>query len=320
MRKDSEYPLLAVALFITNRHGVPDYQGETARKRGLVLNFPIRPASIAATVMTGPRKYGIVLTIRGNNVTTLFVTGTDTGAGKTTVTCALSAYFSLKKGLDVGVMKPFETGVSPGQETSMRDAAWLKESSGSKDDLSLINPYALKTALAPEIAAELEHVEIDLEHLDLKYNTLAMAHGVLFVEGAGGVLVPIKRGFFFSDLMKRWDTKVLVVSRLGLGTINHTLLTCRFLKSENIPVAGVILSDTDGKHNAATRTNPQILSRYLEVPLLGIYPYSPLSSCLKEDLQGTPTAGGTLDRERLAETAEKHLDLEAIAIHFALQK
>ena len=228
-----------------------------------------------------------------------FVTGTDTGVGKTTVSCALCAYSSLNRGLDVGVMKPFESGLALyGKDSLPRDAILLKEASGSKDDLSLINPYALETPVAPEAAAEIEHVQIDLENLDRLYRRLEAAHDILFVEGAGGVLVPIKKGFFFSDLMRRWKTSAIVVSRLGLGTINHTLLTCRFLRSEHIPVAGVIINDTEGKKDAATKTNPEMLARYLDVPLLGVYPHR--------------KQGGPINREALAQVAEKHLDMRAL--------
>ena len=229
---------------------------------------------------------------------TIFVTGTDTAVGKTMVCSALCAYSSLKRGLDVGVMKPFESGIaSDGKDSLPWDAVALKEASGSRDDLSLINPYSLETPVAPETAAEIEHVQIDLEHLDRLYQRLAMSHDLLFVEGAGGVMVPIKRGFFFSDLMKRWKMRALVVARLGLGTINHTLLTCGFLKREGIPVAGVIVNDETGKRDVATRTNPEMLARYLDVPLLGVFPH------MKK---------GAADREALARAAEKHLDMAAL--------
>jgi dethiobiotin synthetase len=228
-----------------------------------------------------------------------FVTGTDTGIGKTTVTCALAAYCSIKKGLDVGVMKPFEPGLSlPGKDRLPWDAISLKEASGVDDDLALINPYAFDAAMAPGAAAEREHIQIDLEHLDRIYDRLHGMHEILFVEGAGGVLAPIRRNFFFSDLMKRWKSTVIVVARLGVGTINHTLLTCRFLKDEAIPVAGVILNDVGGKADMAAKTNPEVLSRYLDVPILGVFPH------LRSSNLG--------DREYLARAAEENLNMGMI--------
>jgi dethiobiotin synthetase len=224
-----------------------------------------------------------------------FVTGTDTGVGKTTVACALAAYCSTVKGLDVGVMKPFEPGLSLyGKDRLPWDAISLKEASGSPDDVAIINPYAFDAALPPGAAAEIEHVRIDLEHLDRVYSRLSNSHDILFIEGAGGVLSPIGRNFFFADLMKRWGTAVIVVARLGIGTVNHTLLTCRFLSDRGIQVAGVILNDLTGKVDAATRTNREVLSRYLDVPILGVFPH----------LQQTET----MDRNSLAQAVEKRID------------
>ncbi len=227
----------------------------------------------------------------------IFVTGTDTGIGKTVVTCGLVAFCSLRKGLNVGVMKPLEAGLTMhGENLLSSDATMLKEASGSEDDLSLINPYCLASPLAPQTASELEHVRIDLEKLDRAYARLAASHEILFVEGAGGVLVPILQHFFYSDLMKRWRVHALVVARLGLGTINHTLLTCRYLQQQGIPIAGVILNDNEGNTDLATKTNPEMLSRYLEAPLLGVFPHIDLPP------QGLP------DRALLADLVEKHID------------
>lgn len=228
-----------------------------------------------------------------------FVTGTDTGVGKTTVACVLCAYCSLVKKLDVGVMKPFESGLSRRDKDLLPwDAISLKEASGSQDDLALINPYSFEAPIAPEAAAEIEHVHVDLENLDRIYTQLSQTHDILFVVGAGGLLVPIKKNVFFSDLVKRWKTPVLLVSRLGLGTINHTLLTCRYLKTEGIPVAGVILNDINGRADAATKTNRDVLARYLDVPILGIYPH----------MSGI----GVMDRSALAGTVEKNLNMRPL--------
>ena len=227
----------------------------------------------------------------------IFVTGTDTGVGKTVITCGLAAFCSLRKGLDVGVMKPLEAGLTMhGKDLLPWDAIMLKEASGSQDDLSLINPYCFESPLAPQTAAELEHVRIDLEVLDRIYRQLAADHAILFIEGAGGVLVPILNNFFYADLIKRWGVRALVVARLGLGTINHTLLTCRYLKQEGIPIAGVILNDNEGKKDLAARTNPGMLARYLDAPFLGVFPH------LDVPPQGLP------DRALLADLVERHID------------
>ena len=231
----------------------------------------------------------------------IFVTGTDTGIGKTVISASLAAFLSLGKHLDVGVMKPFESGLQgTGNTEGLRDARFLKEASGTSDVLEKISPYTFEAPLAPEIAARLENTIIDIDMVKKVFEDLAKHHDVLIVEGAGGVLVPIKKRFFFADLIKAWDIPAIVVSRLSLGAINHTLLTNAFLQSMGISVCGVILNDTDRTKDQATETNPDALREYLNVPLLGVFPY------LKE------TSGRAINRAFLAETFAHHINTEAI--------
>ena len=225
----------------------------------------------------------------------IFVTGTDTGVGKTGVSCGLAAYLSLRKGCDVGVMKPFESGNEASGQEMAGDAWALKAASGSPDDIRDINPYHFKAPLAPQAAAMLEKADIDIARVTSAYKKLCDRHDVVIIEGAGGILVPIREGYFYSDLMAEWQAPVIIVSRLTLGTINHTLLSCHYLRSIGVTVAGVILNDMLGEKDIASRTNPGILAKYLTVPLLGIFPHVP-------DL----FAEG-IDRERLAGIFEKHI-------------
>ncbi|HNQ64249.1 MAG TPA: dethiobiotin synthase [Syntrophorhabdaceae bacterium] len=236
-------------------------------------------------------------------MSTIFITGTDTGVGKTTVTSCLSAFLSLKKHLNVGVMKPFESGLSKRDKDLLPwDAICLREASGSNDDLDDISPYTFESPLAPEVAASLEHIQIDMDIVDRIYNKIKNRHDVVIIEGAGGVLVPIKKDYFYADLIKNWEAPAIIVSRLGLGTINHTLLTNNFLQSKGIKVLGVILNNNDGTGDLAAQTNPEILKRYLDVPLLGIFPY--VEGLLKEGM----------DRELLATIFEGNIDTEKLII------
>lgn len=217
------------------------------------------------------------------------------------VTSAIAAYCSLGKNMDVGVMKPFEAGlILRGKDLLPWDAICLKEASGSQDDMALINPYAFEAPLSPYAASEEENIHVDLEMLGRIYQSLLKKHQLLLVEGAGGILVPICKDFFFVDLMKRWNIPVLVVSRLGIGTINHTLLTCRYLKGEGIRVVGVILNDLDEKHDPSKTSNPKMLAQFLDVPLLGVFPY-------EEAL-----AKGERPREALASVVAEHIDMSPI--------
>lgn len=221
----------------------------------------------------------------------IFVTGTGTGVGKTIVGGALCAYLSIKKGLDVGVMKPVETG----WDFSSSDALILKELSGSSDVLEDIAPYRFSLPCAPEVAAKKEGVEIDLDVLTGIFRKLFFSHDVLVIEGAGGVLVPIKEGFFFSDLAKAWNVPVIIVSENKLGTINHTLLTCHYLISKGIEIIGVILNDKEKERDISSNSNAEILKKYLPAPFLGVFPHISISP------------GSYAYREHLADLFEKNI-------------
>lgn len=164
----------------------------------------------------------------------IFVTGTDTGVGKTVV----SAW--LVRSLDADYWKPVQTGCEDDDDTPTVAAL-----SGLAPSRLHPPAYRLRAPLAPDQAARLEGVEIDLDRLRPP-STLAP----LVVEGAGGVLVPLNARATMADLMVRLGLPVLVVARSGLGTINHTLLTLECLRRRALPVLGVVMN---GPANAANR-------------------------------------------------------------------
>ncbi len=231
----------------------------------------------------------------------IFVTGTDTGVGKTVISASLAAYLSVKRKLDVGVMKPFESGIETVGEKLAGDAWILREAAGARDEMGEINPYVFKAPLAPEAAASMEKRAIDIEFVTALHGRLVERHDTVVVEGAGGLLVPITEGFFYADLIRSWKVPVIIVSRLGLGTINHTMLTERYLRSAGTEVLGVILNDTQGMNDPASRTNQGMLEKYLDVPILGVFPHMP--DIFKKGV----------DRERLAELFEKYINCEPFA-------
>jgi dethiobiotin synthetase len=183
----------------------------------------------------------------------LFVTGTDTGVGKTEVAVAL-VVGSRSRGIDVGAMKPAQSGVGDGQPA---DADRLREAAGGADPMSLVCPYSFAAPLAPAVAARLEGVEISLLHLVACAGELSQRHDALLVEGAGGILAPLTESHTYADLAVALAMPVLVVARAGLGTVNHAALTCEALRSRGLVVAGVVLnrsaavSDPSEPHNAA---------------------------------------------------------------------
>jgi dethiobiotin synthetase len=200
----------------------------------------------------------------------LFVTGTDTGVGKTEVACALVSG-ARAAGLDVGAMKPAESGLAPGQPG---DAERLRQAAGGGDPIELVCPYRFGPPLAPAVAARLAGVEISLPRILEAARTLAARHAALVVEGAGGLLVPLTASQTYADLAVALGLPVLVVARAGLGTVNHTALTLEALRARGLSVRGVILNrsgpegdDPSVAHNAAE------IERLTGAPVLDTLPH-----------------------------------------------
>jgi dethiobiotin synthetase len=170
-------------------------------------------------------------------VSALFVTGTDTGVGKTYVTCAL-AHALRRAGRRVAVAKPVETGVTDGPE----DARRLKEAAGDEAPLEEICPLRFGAPLAPTAAARLERRSIDVERLLAWLDARRRAADVLLVEGAGGLMVPLSGTFTYLDLALRCALPVLIVAANRLGTVNHTALTARVATAAGLDVRGFVLS------------------------------------------------------------------------------
>ncbi len=204
----------------------------------------------------------------------IFITGTDTGIGKTVVAGGLACALK-KEGIDVGVMKPVQTGcIETAKGLLAPDADFLISMSGVKDDIDLIAPYRFKEPLAPSVAAEIEGREIDIEKIISSYNKLTQIHNFIIIEGAGGILVPILKEYLFIDLIKSLAVPIIIVARTGLGTINHTLLTARYAHDNGIEIIGVIYNHTDKKEDGiAEKNNPDIIKRLCNIPVLGILPF-----------------------------------------------
>ena len=205
----------------------------------------------------------------------IFVCGTDTGVGKTIVTGALCAYLN-DCGIRSGAFKPLESGCKPAdgmkRHLERADSEFLKKMAGMGEPLDTINPYNFEEALAPGVAAERKNQKITFKKIKNNLCELRKKYKVIFIEGAGGLLVPINHLKTNLDLIRELRIPVLVVARLGLGTINHTLLTLNCLQHHKIQVLGVILNETTPEKNLAEETNPGILKKY-RVPLLGIFPH-----------------------------------------------
>ncbi len=203
-----------------------------------------------------------------------FITGTDTGVGKTIV-AGIIINILKAHGLKTCAMKPFETGcLKEGDLIIPSDGLFLKEMAGMEESLNYVTPVSLEKPLAPMVAAELEGVDLDLEPVWKAYEYLKKRYEAIVVEGVGGLLVPIKKDYFVIDLIKGFGLPVIVVSRPTLGTINHTLLTVRALLSEGLSVKGIIFNySMPPEGSIAEETNPQVISRLTDVPVLGVIPH-----------------------------------------------
>lgn len=204
----------------------------------------------------------------------IFITGTDTGVGKTVVAAGLAAALKAK-GIDVGVMKPIQSGCRRHRGKLIpSDSLFLIKAAGIKDCLDLITPYRLFHPLAPSVASEIEKVEIDIKRILDAYKRLLELHDIVIVEGIGGLLVPIKKDYFIADLIRDLSIPIIIVARAGLGTINHTLLTVKYASFRGIEIIGIILNNVVGKRaGLAEKTNPEVVEELSGLPLLGIIPF-----------------------------------------------
>jgi len=211
----------------------------------------------------------------------IFITGTDTGVGKTLIAGGLAACCR-SGGTRVGVMKPVESGcrrLEHGLQPD--DALYLKKMAACADALDDIVPYRLEQPLTPSVAAALSGVAIDLDVIRQAYRRIAGRSDLVLVEGAGGLLAPIFGPSTGVDLLRLLQIPMIVVARNALGTINHTLLTVEHARRSGLTVLGIILNHCSPSPDLSAATNPGIIAELSGLPLLGVIPYLPLS--VRED-------------------------------------
>ena len=193
----------------------------------------------------------------------VFVTGTDTGCGKTTAACALARH-ARASGARVRVLKPIETGCEPGRDgLRALDALALAEAAADDAPAERLCPYRLSLPAAPEIAARVEGRTLELEPIRTAFAEAARDADWLIVEGAGGIRVPIAPGLDMAGLAHALGLTALVIARASLGTINHTQLTLEAARNAGLPVAGVLFNHTEPDLSAADRQNLELLKEKL---------------------------------------------------------
>lgn len=203
----------------------------------------------------------------------IFVTATDTDVGKTAIAVGLVSFLS-RLGFNVGVMKPVASGAVRGNSGQLisTDVTRLVEASLSTDPISWVNPYCFRAAVAPSLAAEMENVQIKMEKILDCFQKISGHHDIIVVEGAGGILTPIFKNLLVVDVIKALQLPTVIVSKAGLGAINHTTMTYECLKSRELECLGFFLNRYPKSPNLPEKTNARIITALTKVPYLGSIP------------------------------------------------
>ena len=203
----------------------------------------------------------------------IFITGTDTGVGKTVVAASLLRCMR-SKGVDAVPMKPVETGVVD-TDTDLQfclDACGLKPTA---HDMADMTPFQYEPACSPHLAGRLAGSYPDIDTIVACAHRLGQEHSLVLMEGAGGVLAPLNESQTMLDLMATCRFPVMLVARSGLGTINHTLLSLEAIHARGLEVLGVVFNDTQPAEQSdefIRSDNPDCIERFGGVKILGHVP------------------------------------------------
>lgn len=209
----------------------------------------------------------------------LFITGTDTGVGKTVIAGAIANWFH-RQGHRVAVLKPIASGCEHRREGLVsEDAEFLAECAKTHHPLDLICPVRFAEPLAPAVAAARAKKNVEWDAIQRSIDLMSKESDVMIVEGAGGIMAPLDEKTLVLDLVRDLEIPVVVVARAGLGTINHSLLTIHALKTANVKLAGVVINryptDVVG---IAEETSPREIENRGQTPILATMPDEPIRS------------------------------------------
>jgi len=205
----------------------------------------------------------------------LFVTGTDTGVGKTVVSALIGLIYKAA-GVTVAYLKPVETGaVRVNDELVPQDTSFVARVLELDEPIEMLCPYRFEPPVSPHLAARLANKKIKPETIRECFNYLDRRYQAVIVEGAGGLLVPLKPAYFIADLARDMELPLIITARPGLGTINHTLLTIAAALQAELPVAGVVINRYPENPDPVAKDNPRAISNSSGVPVLALAPEIP---------------------------------------------
>ncbi|MFH0953515.1 MAG: dethiobiotin synthase [Verrucomicrobiota bacterium] len=238
-------------------------------------------------------------------VQSLFLTGTDTGVGKTVLAAALLAA-ARARGIDAVPMKPVQTGcLRRGRTLAAPDLEFCLSAADlepAPEELRWMCPYRFMLASSPHLAARKARVHILEGFIARNFRRILTQHEAVVVEGAGGVLVPIGDRRTMLDLMKTLGLPVLLAARPGLGTLNHTLLSLRELRRAGLRILGVVFVDSARTTwGAIERDNLRTIRKLGGVPFVGRLSYLPGFA------RGRPTNRERRQIDRFFRALEEHL-------------
>ena len=174
----------------------------------------------------------------------LFITGTDTDVGKTYITAGLAVAIR-KMGIDVGVMKPFAAGAAQKKGYKAEDIIILSKAAQACDPESLVNPQFFPISASPYTAWKNLKIKPKISIILDSFKKLSKLHKMILVEGMGGIMTPILKDYYVTNLIKEMKIPAVIVTRSRIGTVNHTIMTVKMCEKYKIPIKGIIINNFD---------------------------------------------------------------------------
>jgi len=201
----------------------------------------------------------------------IFITGTDTDVGKTYVATGLAVTLR-KMDIDVGVMKPFAAGTAQKTGFKSEDVEILANAAQVNDPEMLLNPQFFPIAASPYTALKTLKIKPNIKLILNQFKKLSKLHSMTLVEGMGGIMTPILQDYFVTDLIKDMKLPTIIVTRTKIGTVNHTVMTCKMCEKYKILVKGIVINnfDTDGYNVKELKRD---LENLTNMPVLGTIPF-----------------------------------------------
>jgi len=200
----------------------------------------------------------------------IFITGTDTDVGKTYITAGLGVVLQ-KMGVDVGVMKPFAAGSAQKKGYKSEDIEILSRAAQVYDPENLVNPQFFPISASPYTAWKRLKTKPKIPTILSSFKKLSKLHDMILVEGMGGIMTPILKDYYITNLIKEMKIPTVIVARSKVGTVNHTIMTVKMCEKYKILIKGIIINNFDTGYPVKELTSD--LENLTNVPVLGSIPF-----------------------------------------------